>query len=116
LWFKGDDVLRVTARKDEYGEVVDWICNECRFDKKQLTDWVIEGPAKINRHSVISANHYEDGVSGLRAIQFDTRLALNRAKGLVNAELDGIKHDRGSGPLNPNNQAEAQMSLPEMVD
>jgi len=66
LWNRGDEVFRVTARKDEWGEVEDapdgkpaWICNTCRFDKKKTSDWVIEGPRKINRHSVISANHYE---------------------------------------------------------
>jgi NADH-quinone oxidoreductase subunit G len=111
LWFKGDEVLRVTARKDEYGEVADstdgkagWICNDCRFHKKDLTDWVIEGPAKINRHSVISANHYEDGVNGLKLIQFDTRMALARANHEVEPYLSGVKHGLGSGPLNPNNQ------------
>jgi NADH-quinone oxidoreductase subunit G len=110
LWFKGDDVLRVTARKDEYGEVVkntegvtEWICNTCRFDKKEITDWVIEGPAKINRHSVISANHYEDGVSGLKMIQFDTRMALARANHDVDIVGDGRKYQLGEGPLNPNN-------------
>jgi len=59
LWLKGDDVLRVTARKDKYGEVIDWICNECRYDKKKKTDWIIEGPTKIERHSVISQSHYD---------------------------------------------------------
>ena len=59
LWYKGQDVLRVTARKDQYGEVKEWICNECRFDKKETADWTIEGPAHIDRSSVISANHYE---------------------------------------------------------
>ena len=63
LWIRGDEVLRVTARKDQWGEVryrwkTGWICNECRFEKKKTTDWVIEGPTKVNRHSVISANHY----------------------------------------------------------
>src|SRR5947209_5046027 len=58
LWMRGDDVLRVTARKDQWGEVEDWICNECRFEKKQASDWVIEGPTRIDRHSVISAGHY----------------------------------------------------------
>ena len=58
LWYKGEDVIRVTARKDEYGEVEEFICNTCRFDKKKTADWVIEGPRKINPHSVISANHY----------------------------------------------------------
>ena len=59
LWYKGDDVLRVTARKDEYGEVESFICNTCRFDKKATADWTIEGPRKIEDTSVISSNHYE---------------------------------------------------------
>lgn len=60
LWMKGDEVLRVTARKDKYDEVESFICNECRFEKKDVKYWVIEGARKINRHSVISVNHYED--------------------------------------------------------
>lgn len=59
LWMKGSEVLRVTARKDEYAEVEDFICNDCRFEHKNVSDWVIEGPRKINRHSVISQNHYQ---------------------------------------------------------
>jgi NADH-quinone oxidoreductase subunit G len=62
LWMRGDEVFR----KDEWGEVKDsskggtgWICNTCRFDKKQASDWVVEGPAEVNRHSVISQGHYE---------------------------------------------------------
>ena len=68
LWSRGDEVLRVTVRKNEWAEVEDfdgkpgWICNTCRFEKKKLSDWVIEGPRKINRHSVISANHYVGAV------------------------------------------------------
>jgi NADH-quinone oxidoreductase subunit G len=58
LWYRGDEVFRVTARKDVYGEVEDWICNECRFEKKNSKDWVIEGPTAVDPHSVISANHY----------------------------------------------------------
>ncbi len=58
LWQRGEEVLRVTARKDEWGEVNDWICNTCRFDKKETKDWVIEGPTKVNRHSVISQGQY----------------------------------------------------------
>ncbi len=58
LWLRGEEVLRVTARKDEFGEVVEWICNDCRFHKKNLSDWNIEGPSIVNRHSVISQGHY----------------------------------------------------------
>ncbi|HWJ29366.1 MAG TPA: hypothetical protein VNS32_22695, partial [Flavisolibacter sp.] len=46
--------------KDQWGEVEDWICNECRFEKKKVTDWVIEGPTKLDRHSVINAGHYNN--------------------------------------------------------
>ncbi len=60
LWQRGEEVLRVTARKDQWGEVEEWICNECRFEKKDTTDWVIEGPTHVNRHSVISQGHYEN--------------------------------------------------------
>ena len=60
LWFKGEDVLRVTGRKDEWGEVKEFICNECRYDKKNVSDWVIEQPTHVDRHSVISQNHYEN--------------------------------------------------------
>ncbi|HZH96683.1 MAG TPA: 2Fe-2S iron-sulfur cluster-binding protein [Flavisolibacter sp.] len=62
LWLRGNDVLRVTARKDQWGEVEEWICNECRFEKKAVTDWVIEGPTVVDRHSVISAGHYVNTV------------------------------------------------------
>ncbi len=72
LWQRGDEVLRVTARKDEWGEVQSyarpddeggrnqpgWICNDCRFHKKKASDWVIEGVTNINRHSVIAQNKY----------------------------------------------------------
>src|SRR3989337_2699831 len=34
LWMRGDEVLRVTARKDQWGEVEEWICNTCPFEKK----------------------------------------------------------------------------------
>ncbi|WMJ74434.1 2Fe-2S iron-sulfur cluster-binding protein [Cytophagaceae bacterium ABcell3] len=58
VWMHGNEIYRVTGRKDQYGEVDEFICNECRFEKKKPEDWTIEGPRKIDRHSVISQNHY----------------------------------------------------------
>ncbi|WP_140938044.1 2Fe-2S iron-sulfur cluster-binding protein [Sphingobacterium lumbrici] len=58
LWYKGADVLRVTGRKDEFGEVEDFICNTCRFDTKQTNDWILEEPTQVDKESVINANHY----------------------------------------------------------
>lgn len=60
LWMSGNEVFRVTSRKDKWGEVEEFICNECRFEKKAASDWNIEGPRKIDRHSVISQNHYSE--------------------------------------------------------
>lgn len=59
LWTKGEEVLRVSGRKDQYGEVKEFICNECRYDHKDLSHWTVEGPRHIERGSVISQNHYE---------------------------------------------------------
>ncbi|MFZ4523641.1 MAG: 2Fe-2S iron-sulfur cluster-binding protein [Bacteroidales bacterium] len=59
-WMFGNEIYRITGRKDQFGEVEEFICNECRFEKKEITDWVIEGPRHIKRQSVISANHYEE--------------------------------------------------------
>ena len=58
LWMKGEEVLRVTGRKDKYDELEEFICDDCRFNHKELKDWVVEGMRMIERHSVISQNHY----------------------------------------------------------
>ena len=66
LWMRGEEVYRVTSRKDQWGEVQSfdgkpgWICNTCRFEKKKTSDWEIEGLTTISRHSVISANKYRE--------------------------------------------------------
>ena len=93
LWYKGEEVLRVTGRRDQFGEVTDWICNECRFDKKKTSDWTIEGPAHIDRDSVVSANHYES----LKALKAD----IDRQR---NSLPHGQKVTLGHGALDPNNQ------------
>ena len=87
LWYKGEEVLRVTGRKDEFGEVAEFICNECRFEKKATSDWVIEGPRKIKNTSVISANHYElpappPVIKQNLKLQEENKLQLQRAEKL----------------------------------
>jgi len=59
VWLKGEEVVRVTARKDQWDEVEEFICNTCRYDHKKKSDWVIEGPSPLYRGSVISQNHYQ---------------------------------------------------------
>ena len=66
VWMYGDEIFRVTARKDIYGEVHDYICNTCRFETKDTADWTIEGARQIERHSVISQNHYAEGALTVR--------------------------------------------------
>jgi NADH-quinone oxidoreductase subunit G len=68
VWMFGNDIYRVTARKDKYGEVEDidgktaWLCNDCRFEHKSANDWNIAGPRVINRHSVISQGKYATSI------------------------------------------------------
>ena len=57
IWMKGEEIVRVTGRKDKYGEVEEFICDDCRFHKKDLKYWTVEVPRNIERHSVISLNH-----------------------------------------------------------
>ncbi len=79
LWYRGNDVLRVTARKNEYNEVIDFICNTCRFEKKETSDWTIEGPRKIERTSVISQGHY---LEGTQVADFTKRVAQEQYKNI----------------------------------
>jgi len=60
IYKQGEEIIRVSARKDKWGEVKDWICNTCRFEKKENSDWTIEGPRIIDKRSVQSLNHYEN--------------------------------------------------------
>jgi len=82
LWTKGDDILRVSARKDQYGEVKEYICNECRFEHKNMNDWTIEGPRHINRHSVIAQNHYEKIDLQKLKLEIDRQIVFQKGKQL----------------------------------
>lgn len=68
LWMSGDEVLRVSARKDQWHEVEDFICNECRFDRKDKNDWTIEGPRKFEKWSVLNVNNY---TTNLKKVHID---------------------------------------------
>jgi len=60
LWYKGVDVIRVTGRKDEFGEVEEFICNTCRFDTKKTADWILDEPTILDADSVIMVNQYDE--------------------------------------------------------
>lgn len=100
LWMFGDKVQRVTARKDQWHEVEEFICNECRFEHKEVDDWIIEGPRKFDKYSVINVNNY---TKPLKKVHIDMEeLALEGREedqkkiSMLNtpydaAELDAIK-------------------------
>jgi NADH-quinone oxidoreductase subunit G len=66
VWMYGGEIYRVTARKDKYGEVHDFICNTCRFEKKGANDWTVERARDIERNSVISQGHYDESTMTVR--------------------------------------------------
>jgi NADH-quinone oxidoreductase subunit G len=74
VWMRGNEVFRVTGRKDKYGEVHKFICNTCRFEKDHKTDWIIDGPRDLENTSVISANHYEEGTKPLPDVLYSKLL------------------------------------------
>jgi len=97
LWMFGNEIQRVTARKDEFHEVEEFICNTCRFDKKEVSDWTIEGPRKFEKDSVINQNNYtrkmdkvvintEEGILAGRAID---RKKISMAEIDYNEKIDG---------------------------
>jgi NADH-quinone oxidoreductase subunit G len=88
LWVKGNEVLRVTARKDQYGEVKEFICNECRFDHKDLKAWEVEGPRHIERTSVIAQNHYEKTDLPELKKEIERQLEFQRGKQLGQSKLN----------------------------
>jgi NADH-quinone oxidoreductase subunit G len=91
LWMKDKEVLRVSARKDQYGEVKEFICNECRYDHKNLADWTVEGPRHIERNSVIAQNHYEKTDLATLKKEIERQIVFQKGKPLPEALIDGHK-------------------------
>lgn len=87
LWMKGEEVLRVTARKNQYDEVKEFICNECRYDHKRAEDWVIEGPRNIERSSVIAQNHYERTDLEKLKLEIERQITFEKGKRLPDQSL-----------------------------
>lgn len=77
VWMFGNEIQRVTARKDEYHEVEEFICNDCRFDHKNVEDWVIEGPRKFEKFSVINQNNYTRKLDNV-TIETEKQILLGR--------------------------------------
>ena len=93
----GDEIQRVTGRKNEYHEVDEFICNECRFDHKQVSDWVIEGPRKFEKDSVINQNNY---TQKLEKVEIATEKGI-----LLGRDIDRDKISMASVPLDNNSKS-----------
>jgi NADH-quinone oxidoreductase subunit G len=91
LWMKDKEVLRVSARKDQYGEVKEFICNECRYDHKKLDGWTVDGPRHIERNSVIAQNHYEKTDLVTLKKEIERQIVFQKGKPLPEELIDGRK-------------------------
>jgi NADH-quinone oxidoreductase subunit G len=91
VWMFGDEIQRVTGRKDVYHEVEEFICNGCRFDHKAPADWVIEGPRRFDNDSVINQNNY---TQKLETVVIDTEDFILKGR-----EQDRLKISMPAIPL-----------------
>jgi NADH-quinone oxidoreductase subunit G len=92
LWTFGNEVYRVTARKDDYHEVQDFICNECRFEHKDKSQWTIEGPAKMEKWSVINQGKY---MASKAEVVIDTEQSLLQGRTEDRKRLSMITPEKG---------------------
>ena len=118
LWYRGEEVFRVTARRNEWWEVEDWICNTCRFDKKDTSDWVIEGPTVLGKNTVIRTGHYFDKFGTTKPNETFTKVMKGRdPKILLNihdeSEVNkpGKKLSKIPGPATSSDYNEDQKKL-----
>lgn len=96
VWMFGGEIQRVTGRKDEYHEVEEFICNSCRFDHKDVNDWVIEGPREFEKDSVINQNNY---TQKLEKVTIDTEKNI-----LLGRDIDRKKISMAAIPLTDKDQ------------
>lgn len=91
----GNEIQRVTARKDEYHEVEEFICNECRFDHKDVNDWVIEGPRKFEKWSVINQNNYTRSNMKPVVINTEEHILKGREEDRKKISMIGVPYSEG---------------------
>jgi NADH-quinone oxidoreductase subunit G len=84
LWMFGNEIYRVTSRKDVYHEVENdengkpaFICNDCRYENKTPDAWTIEGVRKMENWSVINQGKYMQSKAPVE-IDTDPRMLYGR--------------------------------------
>jgi NADH-quinone oxidoreductase subunit G len=101
----GNEIQRVTGRKDEYHEVDEFICNSCRFDHKDVNDWIIEGPRAFEKDSVINQNKHFGKLETVK-INTEEKILLGREedrKKISMAEIDYNEKIDGEPVNSPKN-------------
>lgn len=93
LWMFGDTIQRVTSPKDKYNEVEDFICNECRFDHKHVEDWVIDGPRKFEKFSVLNVNNYTSPIKKVD-IKTDNLILEGRKEDEIKISMEQVPYDK----------------------
>ncbi len=101
LWTFGEEVLRVTARKDKFSEVEDFICNECRFHHKQKQDWVIEGAHRFEKESVLNINRSAFANTQKVNINTDKLTLEGRDSDRVKISMRNVPYTEGEKKNNP---------------
>lgn len=94
LWMFGNEIQRVTARKDEYHEVEEFICNECRYDHKDVKDWVVEGPRKFEKWSVINQNNYTRNMKPV-VIKTEDQILKGREQDRIKISMSAVPFKEG---------------------
>ena len=109
VWMFGEDIYRVTARKDVYHEVENdengkpaFICNDCRFDHKAKADWTIEGPRKMEGWSVINQGKYMKQTSKVE-IDTDPRILYGRGEDRKAISMNGTNFNQKEKELSDGN-------------
>jgi NADH-quinone oxidoreductase subunit G len=72
--------------------VDEFICNSCRFDHKEVSDWIIEGPRKFEKDSVINQNKY---FGKLETVQINTEetILLGREQDRKKISMSEIEYN-----------------------
>lgn len=92
LWMFGDKVQRVSARKDVHNEVEEFICNECRFDHKNIDDWTIDGSRMFSKDSVVNVNNYTTHLKKVK-INTDDLILEGRKQSQQKISMSSIPYD-----------------------
>ena len=114
VWMYGKEIYRVSVRKDVYHEVESlsdgkpaYICNDCRYEKKDLADWTIEGPRKFEKFSVINQGNYTRKMQPVE-IDTDPRILYGRQEDKKALSMNNVNYDKKERALSDGKDTDGQ--------